>query len=228
MVLAPIKCDQYTFQLIDIKSLRNFSAFDATKVPDTALTGQMRPNSASIERQEPLTDNQREEFMELYGPLHNRLSRFIQSMVWNREDARDLLSETILKTYEKFDTIRNKESLLYFMFTVAANLIKKYRHKSSLKVVMTESHINQRMDSGNTIYDKIALQELYQLMEQLPAQQKEALVMYEISGVTMEEIAKIQGGTLSGVKSRIARARQKLIELMEQDSNSIRNLNNAK
>lgn len=221
MVLAPIKCDQYTFQLIDIKSLRNFSAFDATKVPDTALTGQMRANSASIERQEPLTDNQREEFMELYGPLHNRLSRFIQSMVWNREDARDLLSETILKTYEKFYTIRNKESLLYFMFTVAANLIKKYRHKSSLKIVMTESHMNQRMDSGNSIYDKIALQELYQMMEQLPAQQKEALVMYEISGVTMEEIAKIQGGTLSGVKSRIARARQKLIELMEQDSNSI-------
>ncbi len=217
MVLAPIKCDQYTFQLIDIKSLRNFSAFDATKVPDTALTGQMRANSASIEKQEPLTDNQREEFMELYGPLHNRLSRFIQSMVWNREDARDLLSETILKTYEKFDTIRNKESLLYFMFTVAANLVKKYRHKSSLKVVMTESHMN----SGKSIYDKIALQELYQLMEQLPVQQKEALVMYEISGVTMEEIAKIQGGTLSGVKSRIARARQKLIELMENNSNSI-------
>lgn len=221
MALAPFKNDQHAFQLIDIKSLRNFSTFDATKVPDTALTGQMRANSASIERQEPLTDNQREEFMELYGPLHNRLSRFIQSMVWNREDARDLLSETILKTYEKFDTIRNKESLLYFMFTVAANLVKKYRHKSSLKVVITESHMNERTDSGNTIYDKIALQELYQLMEQLPAQQKEALVMYEISGITMEEIAKIQGGTLSGVKSRIARARQKLIELMEQDSNSI-------
>ncbi|MBK9423268.1 MAG: hypothetical protein IPN54_03875 [Bacteroidetes bacterium] len=81
--------------------------------------------------------------------------------------------------------------------------------------------MNQRTDSGNTIYDKIALQELYQLMEQLPVQQKEALIMYEISGVTMEEIAKIQGGTLSGVKSRIARARQKLIELMENDSNSI-------
>lgn len=221
MVLAPFNNDQYTFQLIDIKLFKKFSAFDATKVPETALTGQMRANFASIENQEPLTDNQREEFMELYGPLHNRLSRFIQSMVWNREDARDLLSETILKTYEKFDTIRNKESLLYFMFTVAANLIKKYRHKSSLKIVMTESHMNQRMDSGNTIYDKIALQELYQMMEQLPAQQKEALVMYEISGITMEEIAKIQGGTLSGVKSRIARARQKLIELMENDSNSI-------
>jgi RNA polymerase sigma-70 factor (ECF subfamily) len=216
-----MKNESHQLKLTDIQRNSIFSSFDATKVSETALTGQMRANSASIERQEPLTDNQREEFMELYGPLHNRLSRFIQSMVWNREDSRDLLSETILKTYEKFDTIRNKESLLYFMFTVAANLIKKYRHKSSLKVVMTESHLNQRIDSGNTIYDKIALQELYQLMEQLPAQQKEALVMYEISGVTMEEIAKIQGGTLSGVKSRIARARQKLIEQMENDSNSI-------
>ncbi len=221
MVPAHLKNEHKSFQLIDFQFFNNFSAFDATKVPDTPLTGQMRSDSASIERQEPLTDNQQGEFMELYGPLHNRLSRFIQSMVWNREDARDLLSETILKTYEKFDTIRNKESLLYFMFTVAANLVKKYRHKSSLKVVLTESHMNQRTDSGNTIYDKIALQELYQLMEQLPVQQKEALVMYEISGVTMEDIAKIQGGTLSGVKSRIARARQKLIELMENDSNNI-------
>jgi RNA polymerase sigma-70 factor (ECF subfamily) len=85
-----------------------------------------------------------------------------------------------------------------------------------MKVVLEEGHLEKQSEGGNSIYDKLAVGELYEMMKQLPAEQKEALTMYEISGLSMEDISKIQGGTLSGVKSRIARARQKLLEILNK------------
>ena len=167
-------------------------------------------------KEEVIVQDKQSEFMALYAPNHDRLSRFIQSMVWNREDAKDILSETILITFDKFESIRNKDSLRCYMFSVASNLTKKYRSKSKMKVVLEEGHLEKQNESGNTIYDKLAVGELYDMMKQLPSEQKEALTMYEISGLSMEDISIIQGGTLSGVKSRIARARQKLLEILNK------------
>ena len=59
------------------------------------------------------------------------------------------------------------------------------------------------------------------MLGKLPPKQKEALVLYEITGLTLKEIREIQGGTLSGVKSRLKRGRNSLSELMIDDESPI-------
>lgn len=44
---------------------------------------------------------------------------------------------------------------------------------------------------------------------------KETVILFEISGLSLEEIKKIQGGTISGVKSRLKRGRETLEILMK-------------
>jgi len=51
-------------------------------------------------------------------------------------------------------------------------------------------------------------------MDILPERQKEALSLFELADFPIEEIRKIQGGTASGVKMRLVRARAKLAILM--------------
>jgi RNA polymerase sigma-70 factor (ECF subfamily) len=54
---------------------------------------------------------------------------------------------------------------------------------------------------------------------QLPEKQREAVILFEISGLSLQEIVEIQGGSLSGVKSRIVRGREQLAVLLgERDS----------
>ena len=55
---------------------------------------------------------------------------------------------------------------------------------------------------------------LYRALDELSASQREAVVLFEISGLSLEEVREIQGGSLSGVKSRISRGRQRLAELL--------------
>jgi RNA polymerase sigma-70 factor (ECF subfamily) len=51
---------------------------------------------------------------------------------------------------------------------------------------------------------------LYSLLEKLPPRQRECVVLFELSGFSLEEIRQVQGGTLSGVKSRLKRGREQL------------------
>ena len=63
------------------------------------------------------------------------------------------------------------------------------------------------------------IQVLYAALDKLPVKQKEAVVLFEISGFSLEEIKNIQGGTLSGAKSRVKRGREKLAILLNDNIN---------
>jgi RNA polymerase sigma-70 factor (ECF subfamily) len=58
------------------------------------------------------------------------------------------------------------------------------------------------------------IQILNQALSYLPQEQREAIVLFEIVGFSIEEIKAMQGGSLSGVKSRLVRARQKLADML--------------
>jgi RNA polymerase sigma-70 factor (ECF subfamily) len=51
-------------------------------------------------------------------------------------------------------------------------------------------------------------------LARLPEKQREAVILFEISGFSLAEIREIQGGSLSGVKSRIVRGRDNLANLL--------------
>ena len=70
-------------------------------------------------------------------------------------------------------------------------------------------------DTGIAPDDAMDIQLLYDALARLPQNQRESVILFEISGLSLEEIKKIQGGSLSGVKSRIARGRRKLATLLD-------------
>lgn len=155
-------------------------------------------------------------FTEAYKPLHDRLVRFVQSIVYNKEEVKDIVGETVLKTYEGFETIRHQEALLSFMFTVASRLVYKAQDsKRQFAYVADSEYSDQIIDNNPDPQTRIEIKELYEAVAQLPMKQREAIVMFEISGLSLNEIQQIQGDSLSAVKSRIARARESLKKILE-------------
>lgn len=159
-------------------------------------------------------ENIQEEFLRVYQPLHDNLTRFVQSMVWNKEDVKDVISETLLKTFETFEKLRNKEALLSYMFTIATRIV--YKNASKKKIFADVP--NDLVDHTSNVETRTELKELYKAINELPEKSREALVMFEINGLSLNEIQQIQGDTLSAVKSRIARARERLTELLEKQN----------
>lgn len=134
-------------------------------------------------------------------------------------DAEDLVQESLLATLQSFHKIKNKELLLSYLFSVASNIVKNKKRRLKFSASWDEQimeKLESRVDDPETALD---IHYLYKAIEQLPANQREAIVLFEISGFSVKEIAKIQQSSTEAVKTRLSRSRKKLKEMLsEQDS----------
>lgn len=154
-----------------------------------------------------------QQFLALLQPVYDGLYRFIYALTRNRDKADDLMSETILQAYERFETVRDTQAFFSFVLTIARRLHKRREWRARLFIFDNDAadYTYGHASSPETTTDT---ELMLNAMEKLPEKQREALILFEISGFSIEEICAVQGGSLSGVKSRLARGRQKLAELL--------------
>ena len=162
--------------------------------------------------------SEKEKFFRLYEPVHPNLSRFVQAMVRNEEDAKDIISQTVLVAYDSFGKLRNRQAFLGFLFGIAHRLIKRHfsnrKHMESL-----DTQEVQNIASGAVAQTKADVAILNRALEALPLEQQEAVILFEVTGLPLKEIAAMQGVSLSTVKSRVTRGREKLrMMLTDQES----------
>lgn len=155
--------------------------------------------------------------MMLLSPIYPNVEKFALYLTHNRDDAKDILGETMLIAYEQFEKLRDEKAFLSFLLTIVSRL-----HKQRLRYAKrfdSSDNIEELFDQGVSPENKADVGFLYSALEQLPERQREAVILAEIMGFQHKEIQKIQGGTLTGVKVRIFRAKKKLARLLGVDSN---------
>jgi RNA polymerase sigma-70 factor (ECF subfamily) len=155
----------------------------------------------------------REQFIKLYKPVEQQISNYCRALTGDEIMACDLLQDTLLAAFENFSNLRKKESFVYFLIGIARRIYLKQIRRNKFRAegkIDPELHINKDINGDMGIDIKF----LYKAIAKLPVEQREAVVMFEIMGFSLNEIQKHQGSSLSGVKSRIARARQKLTEML--------------
>lgn len=155
-----------------------------------------------------------ERFLRLLMPVYEQLARFARAMVNNREDAKDLISETVLAAFERFDGLRDDKAFISYLFTIARRTAKRHRTRGKLFGEYDQQKAEQLHDTRSQPGASVDVQLLYNALAKLPEKQREAVILFEISGFSLEEIKEMQGGSLSGVKSRIARGKEKLARLL--------------
>ena len=164
-----------------------------------------------------------EEFMTLYRPCHDAFCRYCHGLTGNREDAGDLVGDTVLVALENFDNLRNKESFKAWLFGIARRLMLHVHRRSKFKGKYNEEDAFLLPDTEPSPDKHPDIKVLYTALGQLPLKQREAIVLFELSGFHLEEIKEIQGGSLSGVKTRLKRAREKLRKiLMDIESSELK------
>lgn len=152
-------------------------------------------------------------------------------MVGNEEDAYDLSQDAFLKAFTGLSSFRGECKFSSWLYKLTTNLCldfirKRNRHKVIPLTFEDEDGESEYLEIPDETYSPDAQTEQKQLREsvrkglsELPAQQREILVLREIGGLRYDEISQqlnIEEGT---VKSRIFRARKKLCEILSKDGN---------
>lgn len=157
-----------------------------------------------------------EYFMQLYEPNHEQLLRYCESIVRDPVDAKDLVSETILVAFEQISKLRKVESFKYFLFGIARNLIRRqYRRKKFWGIFNAKQAEQIEAPKSQEVNEDVQL--LYQALDQLGDEQKEAIILFEIVGYNIKEIAEIQNAGISAVKARLTRGRKKLAQILSPE-----------
>jgi len=155
------------------------------------------------------------EFLELYEPLHTQLTKFCRAISGNTEDAKDLANDTVLNAIESFERIKDKAAFKSYMFSIASNLNKKKFRRFKFKAEFNEIEINQIVDLSQNPEYITDFKIVYNQILALPSKTAEAIILFHISDLSLEEIQQIQGGSLSGVKLRLKRGREKLFSQLK-------------
>lgn len=159
-----------------------------------------------------MSNKKKKEFMSLYNPVHGRFERFCKARVYGEMDFRDLMQETVIVAFEKFDEIRNTDTFLNFLFGISIRILSNSNRK--IKEEKLTTSIESTYNQNSTVDKKLEIDDLYQALAKLPDNQKEALILFEISGFSIREIATLHESTEDAVKKRLSRGRQELAKLL--------------
>jgi len=148
--------------------------------------------------------------MEMYTPCHQAFMGYCRGLTGNRDEARDLAGEAVLIVFENLEKLRKKDSFKAYLFGVARRLRLHQYRRNRFRGGYDETVAEMLPDRGSPADAGHDVEVLYNLLGKLPPKQREAIVLFELSGFSLEEIRQLQGGTLSGVKTRLKRGREQL------------------
>jgi RNA polymerase sigma-70 factor (ECF subfamily) len=144
------------------------------------------------------------------------------NLLGDRDEALDLSQEVFLRVFRTIHRFRGQSSLRTWIYRIAVNQARNrhrfWRRRHRGDQVSLDAHVAAHGDvlsAGEAGPDRVLAQKelatkLHNALEHLPFDQRTAIILREIDGLSYEEIAYSLGVAIGTVKSRLTRARQAL------------------
>lgn len=145
------------------------------------------------------------------------------NLLRNKEDAEDLTQEVFTSIYLSMDSFQGNSKLSTWIYSITLNKSKEFlRHKTRkkrfglftlLKNDEGESESNRTVEfnhPGIQLEDKERAEILFEAIDSLPENQRNAYILHKVEGVSYQEIAEILDLTVSSVESLMFRAKKGL------------------
>lgn len=146
-----------------------------------------------------------EKFVELVKEYTPNLYRLALGILHNPSDAEDAVAETVLKAYEKINTLRKAESFRAWIMQIAANEARRVYAKS--KRTEPVEDMEEYMPAFHDEHH-----ELWDVVMKLDIVYSEVIILFFYERLSVKEIGKILGIPEGTVKSRLARGKKQLRE----------------
>jgi RNA polymerase sigma-70 factor, ECF subfamily len=159
-------------------------------------------------------------FLELYDRHRQPIFRFAYRLLGEVDIAEDVTHDCFLSLIRKPENFRpDRASLRTYLFAAARNLaLKHFRNsgrEAGLDELMEEPQVSPRHEPLRQLLDEELAAEIRRAVFSLAPLQREALILFEYEGLSLNEIAEITGSDTGAVKSRLYRARERLKSILQ-------------
>ncbi len=172
------------------------------------------------------TDDRRRRFELLALPQLDAAYNLARWLAGNPTDAEDVVQEAYLRAYRYFDAFQGGNFRVWLL-TIVRNAFMTWvkENRSGRMVFVPDTPLAETADTEETLWgnrtrdpeallmESIDSQTLNLLMEKLPSEYREVLLLREVEDLAYKEIADVTGVPMGTVMSRLSRARLALRKL---------------
>ena len=156
--------------------------------------------------------------MALLVPNQRCIHAYILYLVPNSSDADDILQETLVEIWNKFDDFKEGRNFIAWSLTIAKYKILSFRQKNKNSKVIFSDHINDLVEGesekGLSTFQQ-EVETLKRCMEKLPGKHKRYLLMRYEQGLTFREIASQVGVSMQAVCKSVCCIHASLAQCIE-------------
>jgi RNA polymerase sigma-70 factor (ECF subfamily) len=162
----------------------------------------------------------------LYKEHAGKVARWAARLGGPSLEPMDVVQEVFEVVHRKLSTLRHGVSPTTWLFAITRNTVLAARRKQRLRnwLSATIPGLMERTSAGplptpvESLERREAALELHRLLEALPEQQRTAFVLYELEGMSSEEVATLMGASVATTRLWLHRARAKFLQLTESES----------
>ncbi|MFI0849110.1 sigma-70 family RNA polymerase sigma factor [Mesorhizobium sp. IMUNJ 23232] len=148
------------------------------------------------------------------------LRAFARTFDPRADRADDLVQETLLKGLAAIDQFNPGTSMRSWLFTIMRNAFYTGCKREKRECTSVEDDVGRRLTVEASQEWTLSGGEVQRAMERLPASQREVVCLVAILGVSYIEAAEICGCEIGTIKSKLSRARNRLVEDLGERSAS--------
>jgi RNA polymerase sigma-70 factor (ECF subfamily) len=157
----------------------------------------------------------REAFAGIVRLWERPLFYYLRRLASSEADTWDLLQDTWLRVYRAIKTLRDPRTLPAFLYTTARNVaVARLRLKSETEPTSSSETESGALDCAFLAFDDA--EQVHHALDQLPLAQREALTLYFLQDLTIDEIAQVLGVPPGTVKSRLHYAKSAVRRIIQQ------------
>ncbi len=157
-------------------------------------------------------------FLDQVTAMLPALRAFGRSLCGDMARADDLVQDTVLKAWTNREQFQSGSNLKAWLFTILRNCYYSELRHRKFEVEDPEGVCAAQVSVQPDHDLKLHLRDLSNALQLLPPDQREALILVCATGLSYEETAEVCGCAVGTIKSRIARARDRLVELLGEDA----------
>ena len=208
--------------------MRNVPKLEASSVLEPATVGNAETGDVRQEADRELVrraqQGDKEAFEVLVRKHHGRVFAVAGGILHTREDVEDIAQQVFLKAYFSIKRFDQRAAFSTWLYKITVNECWDLLRKRKVRPLLYEADLSEeqthtyesreeRGEYGVDVSSRLeAREQVEQWLECLDEKDRTMLVLKEVEGFTVEEIAEIMGLNGNTVKVRLFRARQRVAE----------------